>query len=364
MDILTISNVSLDSSQGSGYVISGFVDGLRRRGHTVDVYGRENYQWFSIHRGRRHLYPVMLAVFGVRVLLKNRYDLIELWGGHTWLLAVILRWVLRTDVPIIHHSNGIEQHRLQVVRGSEVKSVQNMRWSQRDISHLHDWGLRSADAIITVSSFDLPFLRSRQYVPDQQVHAIDNPLPSQFLDQEVVWERPNRVGFCGSWIPRKGLSVLRTDMAHFLKDHPDWTFSVVGSGGTDVKAEFPEDVRGQIEVIPFLDRRALIDWYQQLAVLTLPSIYESFGLVMAEAMASGAALVATNVGYAHRLADGEEALILPESQSPHLRDALVRLADNASFRRKIAQNGYHTVQNLRWEHAVNELEAIYEGLTG
>jgi glycosyltransferase involved in cell wall biosynthesis len=329
----------------------------------VDAYGREDYQWFSVHRGRRYLYPVMLAVFGIRMFLNNRYDLIELWGGQTWLLAVILRWVLRTDVPIIHRSNGIEQHRLQVVRESQGKSIQNTRWFQRDISHLYDWGLRSADAIITVSSFDLPFLRSRQYVPDERIHAIDNPLPSQFLDQEVAWERPNRVGFCGSWIPRKGLSVLRTDMAHFLQEHPDWTFSVVGSGDTDVKAEFPEGVREQIEVIPFLDRRDLIDWYRQLAVFTLPSIYESFGLVMAESMACGAALIATNVGFAHGLKHETEALILPKPQPPHLYDSLSTLAADESLRIQIAQGGYLQVQKLRWKVAVDSLDSFYKSVS-
>jgi glycosyltransferase involved in cell wall biosynthesis len=108
--------------------------------------------------------------------------------------------------------------------------------------------------------------------------------------------RPTRVGFCGSWIPRKGLHVMRSDLPSALECHPSWTFSVLGSQERDVAAEFPREVRPQIEVIPFLEREALIEWYHSLAIFALLSIYESFGMVTAETMACGAAAVTTNVG--------------------------------------------------------------------
>jgi glycosyltransferase involved in cell wall biosynthesis len=262
----------------------------------------------------------------------------------------------------VHHSNGIEQHRVQVQKNAMGGPIQNNRWFQCDLSTLHDWGLRAADAIVTVSSYDLPFLKEQQFVPEQQLFAINNPLPDLFLDREVSHDRPRRIGFCGSWIPVKNPSLLQRDLTTFLRNHPRWTFSIVGAGDTNVAHQFPADVRRQIEVIPFLEREELVDWYHSLTVFILPSVYESFGLVMAEAMACGCALVATNVGFAYGLTHEEEALILPEAQSPHLAEALDILAENETFRRSIAQNGYDHVQNLRWGDAVDRLESIYKTL--
>jgi glycosyltransferase involved in cell wall biosynthesis len=265
-------------------------------------------------------------------------------------------------VPIVHHSNGIEQHRVRIQRQSVTGPIQNRRWFQWDVSPFHDWGLRAADAIVTVSSYDLPFLKERQYVPEDRLFAIDNPLPDVFLDRDVQFDRPKRIGFCGAWSKRKAPPILVRDMSEFLRMHSDWTFSVVGVGDTNVAKEFPEDVRQQVEVISYLEREELVDWYHSLAVFTLPSVYESFGLVMAEAMACGCALVATNVGFAHSLESKEEAVVLSEPRSPQLYDALTTLASDAGFRRKLAQSGYNRIQDLRWDDAVDQLESIYESI--
>jgi glycosyltransferase involved in cell wall biosynthesis len=209
----------------------------------------------------------------------------------------------------------------------------------------------------------VPFLKRNGYVPEGDIYAIENPLPDRFIGRDVTVEgRPKRVGYCGSWIPRKGTEVMKVDIAEFLRRYPSWTFSVVGSQGVDVKQGFPDDVRGQIEVTPFMERKNLIDWYHSLSILTLPSIYESFGLVVAEAMACGAAVVTTNVGFAHGLTHEEEAYILSEPASPLLMEALTELITREDLRRTLATNGYERVQSLRWEKAIDRLEQIYRTL--
>jgi glycosyltransferase involved in cell wall biosynthesis len=301
-----------------------------------------------------------VAIFGVRTYWRrpHPYDLVELWGGTTWLLAVLLRW-LWPNLTIVHHSNGIEQHRVVVEQASGLKAV-DTSWFQADLTDLYDRGLEATDAIVTVGNYDVPFLRKQKFVPEERIYAIENPLPSPFIGQTIETDRPARVGFCGSWIPRKGLHVMRSDLPSFLERHPSWTFSVVGSQEHDVVAEFPKEVRPQIEVIPFLEREALIEWYHSLAIFALPSIYESFGMVTAEAMACGAAAVTTNVGFGFRLEHGEEAYILPEARSPRLREALSALAADQKKRRLLARAGYERVQDLTWNRAVDRLETVYE----
>lgn len=361
LEILLVCNVAHNPDSGSGYVIDGYQRGLKCAGHTVDIYGRETWAWISVTRGRRYIYPLMIAASGISAVIRYSYDIVELWGGECWLLALLLR-KLYPELPIVHHSNGIEQHRIEVQRDAPSPDIQNVRWFQWDLSRFHDLGLKAVDAIITVSSYDIPFLLKRSYVSPEACHAIPNPLPDIFLERDVHFTRPCRIGYCGSWTNVKNCRLMEKDIESFLRSHSDWKFSVVGAGNTDVAAQFSPDVRGQIEVIPFLEREKLTAWYESLAVFVLPSIYESFGLVMAEAMACGAALVATNVGFAHGLNHEEEALILPEKTSPHLRDALGRLASDEALRRRLARNGYESVQSLRWDDAVGQLESIYKNI--
>lgn len=360
MDILVVTNTPHDPNQGSGYGITGYLRGLRERGHYIDAHGPSDWKAVSFPRGGRYIYPFMMAAYGLRKLQGGEYDVVELWGAESWLLAVLCK-LLKPNMPLVHHSNGIEQHRIEVQRDLPVQ-FDNTSLFQIDLSRLHDFGLHAADAIVTLNSYDVDFLEKRKYVAKQNIHAIDTPLPASFLQQSITHERPRRVGFCGSWIPRKGISVFEKDMTRFLLENEKWTFSVVGVGDKEVLSHFPEEVHDQIEVTPFLKRKDLKDWYKSLRVFAIPSFYDSFGLVMSEAMACGAALVATNVGFAHGLQDGKEALIIPEKPSPHLYRVLSRLASNEKLRRYIAQNGYERVQSLRWDDAVDRLESIYENI--
>ena len=360
MHILSISNTPHDPSQGSGYGITGYLSGLKERGHLVDAYGPADWSWKNVRRGKRYVNPLMIAYWGLKQYITGTYDLVELWGGDTWLLAVLLRRIDR-DLPIVHHSNGIEQHRIQVQKNIPI-DFDNVRWFQVDLSPLYDLGLHAADAIVTLNEYDIPFLKSRGYVDSRHLHAIDTPLPESYLDRSVDWKRSNRIGYCGSWIPRKGTDIFKEDMTRFLKKHPDWTFSVVGAEQERVLPEFPESVQPQIEVTSFIERKKLAEWYESLAIFAIPSFYDSFGLVMSEAMACGAALIASNVGFASSLTHREDALILPDCSSPHLYETLSHLAEDEDMRQEIATNGYERVQSLRWDNAVGRLESIYQGL--
>lgn len=304
----------------------------------------------------------MMAAFGCVKLYKYDYDVVELWGGPSWLLALLVK-LFFSEMPIVHHSNGIEQHRVAVEKELKALNVSGC-WYQMDLSWVYDWGLRVSDVIITVSEYDAQFVSARTPVSGRRVESINNPLPNYFLERNVDFDRPKRVGFCGSWLPRKGVDIMRTDMSEFLKEQPAWSFSVVGTGDADVVGEFSEAIRDRIETIAFLPRERLTQWYESLAVLICPSIYESFGLVMAEAMACGAAVVATDTGFAWQLNDGEEVAVMDKPESPYLKARLRSVANNERRRRQLARKGYQTVQALRWNVAVSKLEAIFEQTIG
>lgn len=361
--ILLISNTNHDPNQGSGYVITNIVQGLRDRGHLVDAYSPEDYVSLTLPKGNRYTVPLQLARFGLKQARENTYDVIELWGGDSWLLARLLDRPGRS-YALIHHSNGIEAHDTEVTqRAIAAGLLPPTPWYRLNLSSIHGIGLRSSDAILTVSEYDAEFVRSKGYVPPDQVYAIDNPLPSEYLGLDLSLDRPNRIGFCGTWIPRKGTELMLSDLPPFLRAFPDWTFSLVGVGTeTDIHAQFPADVRDQIEVTPFLPRSELRDWYQTLAIVAVPSIYESFGLVQTEGMACGAALAATPVGFAATLTDRETAYLLPMRHESPLFDALSHLASDDALRRKIAANGYHSVQSLQWHAALDRIESIFSGL--
>ena len=146
-----------------------------------------------------------------------------------------------------------------------------------------------------------------------------------------------------------------------LRHHRDWTFQIIGAGAAfDAARWFPADVLPQISTISRIEsKRELQAAYARWSVALLPSIYESFGLAPAEAMASGAALVAAEVGLAADLQNGVEAMIVPVNAPGALAEMIVTLIKNDALRAAVAMAGHARVQSLRWDDNITKLNEFY-----
>src|SRR5207248_2714683 len=97
----------------------------------------------------------------------------------------------------------------------------------------------------------------------------------------------------------------------------------------------------------------------RISIFVFPSVIESFGLALAEAMARGCAVVATKVGFASELTHGASALLLEAAESPKLYEAVHELILDSELRSRISQAGRQAVQHLRWKDAIAKLSDTY-----
>ena len=94
MKILTISDVPLEESQGSGYIILNYVRRLRQRGHQVTLVGPETYEPFRKLRPLKRLRLACgVAWTALRHLCAARYDVVEFYGAISWLAVLLLKAV-------------------------------------------------------------------------------------------------------------------------------------------------------------------------------------------------------------------------------------------------------------------------------
>lgn len=350
-----------DSALGSAYVALGFAERLAERGHDVAIVDPSLYEPFRwIPRANFYRQTLGLLAHSLRSLIRRDRDVLVFYGGEAWLTIGLLSLLPRRLRPLlVAHSNGLEPHCAAILRAAPPeKAAPKKRWFQVDLSELTSWGFRRVDGLIVVSEFEGRYAKERGWPANGRLLVLENPLPPKFLGLPAAEERQEVVGFCGSWIHRKGIARLVREIPMFLRRNEHWRFRVLGNSGEGLEQEFPRDVRDRVEWVRPLSREAeLADEYRRLAVLVSPSIYESFGLVVAEAMASGCALVASPVGFASELRNGEEALLCDAAEPGHLAKALEELARDPLLRRKVARAGWRRVQGLRWEAAVERLEA-------
>lgn len=349
--VLLLSNCPPDENLGSGHAVALVLAELGALGWQVDLIVPRSIGLFKKKRGSRYLAPFVAAFQGLRQVRRRRYGLIVCVGGE-WGFFAWLRKLLRGPREVcIQYSNGVESHATRcMTTAEEVDDVGGRRWFQRgDLSGIYDLAFTSVDHIVVLSEFDAAYLRKELGIEAHRITVLNDPLPDYFLGRPLAPSRPGKVGYCGTWIPRKNTSLILRDVQRFLKDYPGWEFEAVGKGTEDLSdvTTAAGSVRARMKGRGAIPKVQLPDWYRECAVLIVPSFYESFGLVAAEGMACGCAVVAApKVAFTSELQDRAEVYLLRDTGPPHLYNALCELATNETLRQSIAAGGYKYVQSL------------------
>ena len=98
-------------------------------------------------------------------------------------------------------------------------------------------------------------------------------------------------------------------------------------------------------------------------VVVDPSLFQGFGLIGLEGMASGAACVLTDSGGASEYAvDGVNALLVPPRDSAALAAGIRRLLDDPALRERLSAAGIETARGFTWALAASRFRAFMESL--
>lgn len=174
----------------------------------------------------------------------------------------------------------------------------------------------------------------------------------------------NTLGFIGRFEePRKGLSVLLDALPIITRSIPDLRVLVAGPGGSE---EFMKKVDPQLQSrITFLGRLSEED---KIAFLSSVSIYvapntggESFGIILAEAMAAGTCVVASDIpAFISMLGEGEYGSIFPSEDSTALARIIIDLLRDDESRELLAAAGQQNAKRFDWDTVAKQIFSVYE----
>jgi mannosyltransferase len=247
-------------------------------------------------------------------------DLLKLW---------------RRGTPLIWHA----RRNNEMIAGVLLRSF---RWplklvftsaAQRHHSWITRWLIRRMDAIIATSDISASFLKVRATVIP---HGVDTDTYAPPADRAAAFAQtglPGRyaIGCFGRVRAQKGSDVFVDAMCALLPRYPDFTAVMVGAIVPE-QAGFANDLKQRIEAAGLRTRIVITGeleieevqrWYQRLTIYAFTSRNEGFGLTLVEAMAAGAALVASRAGAAELVVeDGVTGMLTPPGDADALVAAL------------------------------------------
>jgi glycosyltransferase involved in cell wall biosynthesis len=253
------------------------------------------------------------------------------------------------------------------------------RWFRAMARHVLS-GLCKAAAIVCDSEATRDGFHTHDLVPDHRLHVIPlgispeftpEPMPEADADAARLIGPPDPTAppdllHVGSAIPRKRIDVLLCTLAGVRRVYPGARLIKVGGSLTADQARLAHDlgIADAIVGLPFVDRATLAAVYRRAALVLLPSEAEGFGLPLAEALACGVPLLASDISVLREVG-GTAVVHAPVGDVPAWTEAALGLLDD---RRRVdlwharRAAGFAQARQFHWSTHVRQLTALYRSL--
>lgn len=178
-------------------------------------------------------------------------------------------------------------------------------------------------------------------------------------------KKENTVLFVG----RVGNPQKRTDilLEGFKNAHPkikDWNLKIIGPIEEDFKQYIEDfkkcnpDIMKNINFLgPIYDRKKLKNEYSKAKIFCLTSDYESFGLVLVEALANGCTLVSSDIITSKEILCGEKyGKMFKKGDAINLSETLVSVCNNDKLQKYVIKNSNnYIINNYSYKKSLSKL---------
>ncbi len=311
-----------------------------------------------------HMNADMLAA-GVE--LGDRFDF-DLVHGHDWLVAVAGDHLAnRFRCPLVVTIHATEYGRHQGWVGEHPQS------------HIHGverWMANRADRVITCSHYMRGHVADVYGLEESRVTVIPNgidPLDLQPVDDldrlRAQFAAPDErlVVLVGRLVYEKGFQLALEALPGLVERLGDVRFLVAGSGTHEQElhrqaAELGLDAHGTF--LGWIGDDVLHSLYRIADLCVVPSIYEPFGLVALEAMASGCPCIVADTGGLREIVPEDErvGLRFNGGDAEHLAVMVERLLTDDGLRERLVVEASEHVLSFDWADVARQTAALYAQL--
>ncbi|MEW6121824.1 MAG: glycosyltransferase family 4 protein [Pseudomonadota bacterium] len=263
--------------------------------------------------------------------------------------------------PVAHRLVALIHHPLALEAG--LSPAQAARLRAREML-----ALAACRSVITTSGATAETLVVEYGVPTGRITVAEPgvaPAPRSPADGD-----PPRLLCVGTVIPRKAYGVLVEALAPLR--HLPWRLTIVGSLDIDpaeadrLRAALAQSgLADRVRLAGALDRTALDAAYLESDIFVHPSLYEGYGMVLAEALRRGLPLVCTTGGAAAQTVPDGAALKVPPGDVAALRAALEPLLADPGTRRDLAARAYAAGLGFpTWDATAAAIAGVLKAVAG
>ena len=281
----------------------------------------------------------------------------------------VKQWIAENDFDLLHlHEPAIPSISLLACWAAEGPMVGTFHAAAKKqkasfaIVPILEPVIEKLSARIAVSEAARETLRAHL---DTDAVVIPNGIYARKMSGKVrpEWSRQT-LGFMGRFNePRKGLKILIDALPIISRFLPDIKVLVAGPGEPEeFLKEIDPQLRNRIQFLGRLSDEEKADFMTSVSAFVAPNTGgESFGIILAEALAGGAAVVASDIpAFQALLQDGKYGKLFISEDSTDLAKTVIDLLRDDETRSVLAMNGKQYAQGFDWDVVAENIFEVYE----
>jgi glycogen(starch) synthase len=347
-----------------------------------DSPAEEDANGVAVHRIREPAFPTDLGEFvawvermnsdmlAAGVELGDRFDF-DLVHGHDWLVAAACDHLARRfEAPLVTTIHATEYGRHQ----GWVKDH-----PQSYIHGVERWITNRSQRVIACSAYMREQIADIFGVADSRITVIPNGIDPLDLPQpdpvelvrlrgEFAAPEERLVLLIGRLVYEKGFQLALEAMPEVIEAVPGTRFLVAGSGTHE------EELKQQAAELGLMEHGIFLGWigddvlhtlYAIADLTVVPSIYEPFGLVALEAMASGCPCIVADTGGLREVVPHEEAGLRFAASDPEaLAEVAIRVLSDPELEARLIAEAKEHVLSFDWAGVAAQTAEVYAEVVG
>jgi len=299
-----------------------------------------------------------------KLLKKERFDVVHAhWIIPQGYIAGILKKRFKFKLLVTAHAGDVFPLKNKFLKYFGKKSIEfadyitaNSRFTKTKLEEVNS---KASKATIIPMGVDFSVFKNKSTKDKSKNNRINSM--HKIKDKMIL--------SVGRLAEKKGIKYLLSAMPDVLKKYPELKLVIVGDG--------PEKNRllSQAEELKIKDsvvftgkilNKNLPDYYSSADVFVLPSIItkegdtEGLGVVLLEAIASGAPVIASNVGGIPDIVINEKTgILVPEKNPKALSDSIIKLLGDKELSSALGKKAkIHVQKSFQWSKVSSEFDKI------
>jgi len=317
---------------------------------------------------------------GVVDWIKERDRSFEIVHSHYWLSGRTgVRIKDMFQIPLANSFHTLGKVKDATRHPSEDSSTRTRLMTEADV-------IARSDCVIASTPFEFDDLLEHYDATPERLcvsapgvdHAVFHPGDQDTARAQLGFGTEQIVLFVGRIQAHKGTTTAVEAFADLVdtrtgEDPPVMLHIVGGASGEQGRWELEEcrriitqrQISSRVRFFEPQPHATLADHYRAANVVVVPSRSESFGLVAAEAQASGVPVVASNIGGLPYVVNASESGLLVNDHDPRaFATAIAAILKHPGFADRLSDGALAFSEKFSWEATATRMLELYEGISG